>query len=64
MSETLEKCVSPVCYEKFEPSGLDIKPKRYCSDGCKLDVYALRRVAKLLDGKSDSEKLDVLKASR
>jgi len=46
MSETLEKCVSPVCYEKFEPSGLDIKPKRYCSDGCKLDVYALRRVAK------------------
>ena len=47
MSETLEKCASPTCEVKFEPSGLDIKPKRYCCDACKLDVYALRRVAGL-----------------
>jgi len=47
MSETLEKCASPVCSVEFEPSGLAIKPRRFCSDECKMDVYALRRVAKL-----------------
>ena len=47
MSGTLEKCSSPVCEVKFEPSGLAMEPRRYCCDGCKTDVYALRRVAKL-----------------
>ena len=47
MAETLEKCASPVCSVEFEPSGLAMEPKRYCCDSCKMDVYALRRVAKL-----------------
>jgi len=47
MSETLDKCASPVCSVEFEPSGLAIKPRRFCCDECKMDVYALRRVAKL-----------------
>ena len=47
MSETLEKCASPLCSVEFEPSGLAIKPRRFCCDECKIDVYALRRVAKL-----------------
>ena len=47
MSVTLEKCSSPVCSVEFEPSGLAMEPKRYCCDSCKMDVYALRRVAKL-----------------
>jgi len=29
MMPDLEKCASPVCDVEFEPSGLDIKPKRY-----------------------------------
>ena len=47
MAEILEKCASPVCSVEFEPSGLAMEPKRYCCDGCKMDVYAFRRVAKL-----------------
>ena len=47
MSETLDKCASPVCSVEFEPSGLAIKPRRFCCDECKMDVYALRRVGKL-----------------
>jgi hypothetical protein len=41
------KCLSPLCYVRFEPSGLEMKPGRYCCDECRMDAYALRRVAKL-----------------
>ena len=59
----LEKCSSPVCDVEFEPSGLDIKPKRYCCDGCKMNVYAIRRVAKVygLDAETVHETLSKIK---
>ena len=46
MMSDLVKCSSPVCNVKFEPSGLDIKPKRFCCADCKMDVWAIRRVAR------------------
>jgi len=44
MSGTLEKWFSPFCSVEFEPSGLEMEPKRYCCDGCKMDIL---RPAKL-----------------
>ena len=61
MSEALEKCASPTCEVKFEPSGLAMEPKRYCCDACKMDVYALRRVRKLLEGLSDQRVLEIVR---
>jgi hypothetical protein len=55
------KCASPTCGVTFAPSGLDIKAKRYCCDECKMDAWAIRRVAKLLDGRSDQDKLKALR---
>jgi hypothetical protein len=43
-------CESPVCSVEFEPSGLEIKPKRFCSDQCKMNSWVIRRAAKLLEG--------------
>jgi hypothetical protein len=61
MSETLEKCASPTCQVTFEPSGLAMEPKRYCCDACKMDVYALRRVRKLLENETDERVLEILR---
>jgi hypothetical protein len=59
----LEKCASPVCDVRFEPSGLAMEPKRYCSDGCKMDVFAIRRVARAygLDAETVHEALSKIK---
>ena len=46
MSGESVECLSPLCEERFVPSG-GRKPKLYCSKRCIMDVYALRRVAKL-----------------
>lgn len=57
----LQVCDSPVCSVEFEPSGLDIKPRRFCSDQCKMDAWVIKRAKELLAGMSDEEKLEVLK---
>ena len=44
-----DRCGSPICEKSIETleDGWRRTEKRYCSDGCRMDVYALRRVAKL-----------------
>lgn len=44
---SLRVCESPVCGVEFEQGGIQISPKAYCSDACRMDAYAIRRVAKL-----------------
>lgn len=41
------KCQFPTCEVRFEPSGLKIKPKLYCCEQCRMDHFALRRIAKV-----------------
>ena len=45
ISETV--CESPLCAVSFPESGLACKPKRFCSDGCRLDAWAIKHVAEL-----------------
>lgn len=59
-----QRCESPLCSVEFEPSGLPMEPKRFCSDQCKQEASLIRRVAKLLEGYSDQEKLNALKVTR
>jgi hypothetical protein len=64
MSEAIQKCASPVCQVRFEPSGLDIKPKRYCCDGCRMDVWAIKRASKLLERFTADETLRILRGAK
>jgi len=57
----LAACEGPFCSVRFEPSGMKIKPKRYCCGECKMDAWALRRSAKLLTNLSDAEALKILR---
>ena len=54
-------CESPFCSVRFEQSGMEISPKRFCSDACKMDAWALRRVRKLLEEVSDQTALEILR---
>jgi hypothetical protein len=44
---SLQVCESPFCEVKFQPTCLPWKGQRYCSGACRMDVYAIGRVAKL-----------------
>ena len=57
-------CESPICEVRLENTISRGEPKKYCNERCRLDAWHLREVAKLLEGKNDQEKLDVLKVSR
>ena len=46
------------------PVGWRRTPRRFCSDGCKMDAYALRRVARLLKGYSPSDVYEILMEAR
>jgi hypothetical protein len=59
--EGLASCQSPFCDVRFEQTGMKVKPRRYCCDECKLDVWAIRRTAKLLEGLSDEEALKIVR---
>ena len=43
-----ESCLSPVCNNPVASHPRAVWKKKFCSVKCKLDVCALRRVAKLL----------------
>jgi hypothetical protein len=43
---------------------MEISPKRFCSDACKMDAYALRRVSKLLEEVSDERVLEILREKK
>jgi hypothetical protein len=55
------KCESPVCSDELKLGKHGGDPQKYCNRECRMDAYAIRRAAKLLEGKSDQEKLNVLK---
>ena len=61
-----KRCQNPLCNSPVEPivDGWRRTERRFCSDTCKQEASLIRRVAKLLDDKSDQEKLSVLKVSR
>ena len=50
-------CESPVCDVRFAKTG---KPKRFCSDQCRMDAWAIRRVAELF-GVSVERMVEALK---
>jgi hypothetical protein len=62
--EGLASCLSPLCAVSFRQTGMKIKPRRYCCDACKLDVWAIRRAAKLLEGLSDDAAIEIMRANR
>ena len=43
-----KRCESPLCTVEFQPSGLQMEPKRYCSTQCRQQASLIRRAAKLL----------------
>jgi hypothetical protein len=62
--EAATVCASPVCSVSFKQTGMKIKPRRYCSDECKLDAWAFKRVSKLLEGLADERVIQILRANR
>lgn len=64
MPEGLRRCGSPLCSVQFEPSGLKMEPKRYCSDQCKQEASILRRAALLLEGVSDQRVLEIVRGEK
>jgi len=60
-SPVLKKCESPLCAVQFEPGGLPISPRRFCSDDCRQAVSILRRAGELLKGESDDRVLAVIR---
>lgn len=57
-----ERRNSAVCPVRFEQTGMEISPKRFCSNGCKMDAWAIRRVKALLEGLSDEKALEILRS--
>ena len=54
-------CESRVCDVRFAKTG---KPKRFCSDQCRMDAWAIRRVGELLKDLSDEKALAILRGQR
>jgi hypothetical protein len=54
-------CASPLCSVQFAPSGLAMRPKRFCCDRCKVDAWHIREVSKLFKGLSDQQVLKILR---
>jgi hypothetical protein len=62
--EAATVCASPVCSVSFEQTGMKIKPRRYCSDECKMDAWAFKRMARLLEGLADERVIQILRGNR
>ncbi len=41
-------CLNPVCDDPVQTNPKAIHKRRFCSDGCRLDIWAFRRVAEML----------------
>ena len=59
-----QRCESPVCDVLFEPAGPKVRPKRFCSIQCAMEMSLIRRAAKLLKGLPDADVLRVLRDDR
>ena len=57
-----ERCSSPLCNNGIEPEGKNWRrtPKKFCSDLCKTNTWALRRTAYLLSGLPIEKKIEIL----
>jgi hypothetical protein len=60
----LELCLSPICNNAIEPTGENWRrtPKKYCSEQCKTDTWAIRKAAELLSGFPTEKKIEILNA--
>jgi hypothetical protein len=60
----LERCLSPVCNNQIEPEGKNWRqtPKKFCSERCKTETWALRKTADLLSCFSAEKKIEILSA--
>jgi hypothetical protein len=56
-------CQGPVCPNRVEPipEGWRRTVRRFCSDRCKMDAWAIRRVRKLLENATDEQVLEILR---
>ena len=59
-----QKCESPLCAAEFEASGLQVRPKRYCSKECRQGASVIRRAAMLLVDLTPEAVLEVLAKAR
>jgi hypothetical protein len=55
------KCESPACSDEVKPVKHGGDPQKYCNEQCRLDAWAIRRAAKLLEGVSDERALEILR---
>jgi hypothetical protein len=53
-------CCSPFCDVRFPQTG-KVKPRRFCSDACRMDAWAIRRLGKLLQDQSDDRILQIIR---
>ena len=59
-----ERCSSPICNNEIEPEGENWRrtPKKFCSERCKTDAWAIRKTAHLLSGLPTGKKIEILEA--
>lgn len=59
-----ERCSSPICNNEIEPEGENWRrtPKKFCSDQCKTEAWAIRKTADLLSGFPNEKKIEILSA--
>jgi hypothetical protein len=57
-----EQCLSPLCDNAIAPGGDNWRrtPKKFCSDQCKTNTWALRRTADLLCSLPIERKIEIL----
>ena len=54
-------CESPLCDIRFPQTGLQIEPRRFCSEKCRQEASLIRRVAVLLNGLPDETVIRILR---
>jgi hypothetical protein len=59
-----EQCSSPICNNEIEPEGENWRrtPRKFCSERCKTDAWAIRKTADLLSGLPTEKKIEILGA--
>src|SRR5215813_2460010 len=57
-----ERCSSPICNNEIQPVGEIWRrtPRKFCSDRCKNDTWALRKTADLLCSFPAEKKIEIL----
>ena len=58
-AESTAVCEGPLCSKAIKKTGI-IYSRRFCSDACKLNAWAIRKVSKLLEAVTDEQVLEIL----